>query len=861
MKWPRYVGQAFLAMGVIAVGIWATANELLDIPPYQFWTGILCYLIAAEVVWTLIVHRLEEQEQILPRQGLLSCSLRMRVSSERPHWLWEGGRVRWGDIRAQRDSPREALPVALHHVLLPPEGSQLHILEAPPGMGRSTFLLRLAAALLEAKQTVYLVLSTPQGRAWEHLFNTARRRPVYVLIDDLDMCPEAECWLYEVQRRNLPLIFVATLAPFEASFLATQEFFVLPPAFLHRQGNRRELQFTQTDGQILARDILGSPQAARVNLQAISGENVFQAARHLHALARGENSLPDAAGIFTEAEGLFPSQTLMQIALAGAAELAIPPDVWEKWLGPKSEAQWRQAGLALKEFGWLLLPHRLACLMYLERLGFDNPLLLEALLSLCQALLDEAPAFVGRLLFGLLQQQALRPLAQTALQRLPITELWAAWPEETKRLWRPVWAYAGLMCPEEKPSDYPPDEHWAAIGALLRKDYALALQIATKLRQNPLYEAVARFNAALALFSLGRYADAQQELAQLPRHVFGAHFLRGRAAEERGDILKALEHYEASRKADELPLASLRRLAFGQIKAGAPRAAIPLFESLLGHEPNDVELYAGLAVAYFQAGMAQRAAAQSARAIQAGIDPAIARKAVARAYMKIYAFSPAMAELEACLAYDEKDLEAWRELAQAAQGLGRFQREEECWRYVLSQQPHDRQARTHLARCLRDQGLFSEAKQILEPLWEEAVSENEALLLGAELAAAQADRPQQEALAAQALGLDDTNGWAHFWLAHSQSELNEIAQKAYQKAVYYFQMELQEGLPPRQAATLWQAIYLAAQALGDAVLAAEAQRKALQEAEICETLGEPIHSLRQYRAVPVSVFRESFLAS
>jgi len=49
MNWLRYSGRIILALGTIAIGLWATREELLPVPVYHFRLGLLCYLVVAEV--------------------------------------------------------------------------------------------------------------------------------------------------------------------------------------------------------------------------------------------------------------------------------------------------------------------------------------------------------------------------------------------------------------------------------------------------------------------------------------------------------------------------------------------------------------------------------------------------------------------------------------------------------------------------------------------------------------------------------------------------------------------------------------------------------------------------------------------
>ena len=91
--------------------------------------------------------------------------------------------------------------------------------------------------------------------------------------------------------------------------------------------------------------------------------------------------------------------------------------------------------------------------------------------------------------------------------------------------------------------------------------YAAALDLYQDLLSDPIYGDLARLNCALALAHLEQYAEAEAQLAALSQPLPGVHYLRGVIAEKRGDLVTALDCYEASRKADELTLPATRRLA------------------------------------------------------------------------------------------------------------------------------------------------------------------------------------------------------------------------------------------------------------------------------------------------------------
>ena len=40
MNLSRYAGRILLAVGVLAIGVWVTAEKLVEVSPLQFWVAI-----------------------------------------------------------------------------------------------------------------------------------------------------------------------------------------------------------------------------------------------------------------------------------------------------------------------------------------------------------------------------------------------------------------------------------------------------------------------------------------------------------------------------------------------------------------------------------------------------------------------------------------------------------------------------------------------------------------------------------------------------------------------------------------------------------------------------------------------------
>ncbi|MEI6500034.1 MAG: tetratricopeptide repeat protein, partial [Armatimonadota bacterium] len=668
--------------------------------------------------------------------------------------------------------------------------------------------------------------------------------------------------LYEVMSAGRPIVVLATVQ--QPSEAATDQdgLAALRPAGFLAQATIHRPQVTAADLVALARKLsllglqAGAERPADGQTDLIAAVRCLRGAdplRHLWQDLEAGAALPD------------PHQAM--VALCGVAELGLPESLWVPVLGEKALPRWERAGLLAQEDGLALPPHRSVCLDFVRHREDRETVVTEALQAFAALTADVSPEFMPRLLFGLSRCEELVAVVRAWVSGLQPLPPQADCPAALQRLWRHV--FDALDIPYEATAtggDTPPELSLLVNLAFDRADYTAALQFSRRLSHNAVYQAAARFNTALALAHLGQLAAAEAELANVSGATLGTHYLRGLVAEASGDYVKALDAFEASRKAGELQLAATRRLAHCFIRSGAPRSAIPLLESALSYEPLRPDLYGGLAVAHLHAGMVQRAAAQSARAIQAGVEPSAARKAVARACAEAHAYDRAATELEACVAFDPSDLEAWRDLAAACRWLGRFTREEECLQRVQLVDPDDPATVYQMALCQRDQGRPEQTAKLLEPLLTTLAEANHplaipALLLAAEVAGTGGEADRQRALALQAVELGDATGWAQYWLADSYSDPTPEAHTAYRRAVTVFLEALEEGIPPRRAAKLWQAVYLAAVKLNEDALATKAERRARQEVSVCEVLGAEIESVFHRRTVPTEVFNESLPSS
>lgn len=847
----RYSGRILLALGVVALALWATRNKLIDIPPYQFWTGIVCYLIAAEAAWTIADWRGVERELRLPRKGLYQLLRWERAAGTVNKWLFDGGRLRMADLLARHDSNRDVLQSLLEVLLTREPGPRVHVLSGPVGSGRTVMLGRLGRMLAEARQTVFVAVPGAGITALDKVLQAARTKRTYLLIDDLDLRPQAEDWLYEIDHSGLPITVIGTLTEAEAEE-EVDGLGALHPVGLLAKATVHTPQISSNDLAALSHKLGSLGRLQQSGLTSQASHNMIAAMRHLQGRQPEQGLWENLTS-----DSNLPLQQALMIALAGVAEVGLPQAIQTVLFGDKEISKWRRAGLLAADTCLMLPPHHLTCLDRLRTVRPESEPA-AALAAMTAACLPISPIFTVRLLYGLNRCPETQTLAQAEVTRLLQAEVAAKWSGDLHRAWRRLLCECNLpLAVEAIASEYPPETQLAGNAAFLKGDYQQALELFRILLANPTYQLPARFNMALALVHLGCFAEAREELQKLQAPPAGTQYLQGVIAELQENHMAAIAAYEASRQAGELPVAATLRLALCYLRSGAPRIAIPLFEILLSHVPDRAEVYGGLAVAHLHIGMTQRAAAQSARAIQAGVDPVVARKAVARACVEARAYGRAAAELEACLAYDQDDLEAWRELAVVCRWLGRYSREEECLRHLQAAEPDSVQMHLDIARCQRDQDRAADCLTLLEPLLSGEKAPVAAFLLAAETAGALNDLAGQQRYATLALAHGDNSGWGQFWLADSKHELSPTVTATYRQAIRGFKQALVEGATPRRAARLWQGIYLSAKRLEDESLTQQAARKAQQAVSVCETCGAEVESVVHRRSVSANLFLET----
>lgn len=302
------------------------------------------------------------------------------------------------------------------------------------------------------------------------------------------------------------------------------------------------------------------------------------------------------------------------------------------------------------------------------------------------------------------------------------------------------------------------------------RSYTAAAEIFSEFLSSNAYRAAAHVNCALCEIAQGDYTEAGHYLKALEaidERLAGLHYLMGYLAELEGQVDTAAAEYREARIQYGYDNASLERLATLMMLTGAGKEAIKLYEAGLQLDPDHVEYYGGLAIAHDIDGNASRAMVQSARAIQAGIDPAIARKTVAQAYMDFGLYKQAERELRNSLTYAPEDVEAMLLTARCLFAAENFAWAKAELQKAVETDPDAIAARYELASCLRDMDECDEAEEVVATILDATVATPEAYILAATVAACRGERSTQAARAALALEAGDETGWALFFGARA----------------------------------------------------------------------------------------------
>ena len=375
------------------------------------------------------------------------------------------------------------------------------------------------------------------------------------------------------------------------------------------------------------------------------------------------------------------------------------------------------------------------------------------------------------------------------------------------------------------------------------------------LSQQP-YARVAHVNSTLTEIGQGKYEEARQYLRVLEEtdtRLPGLHYLLGYVAELQGQTERAIAEYQEARAQYGHDNAALRRLASLKVLTEASDDAIRLYEAGLQQDPDYVEYYGGLAVAHHLSGNSSRAMVQSARAIQTGIEPAMARKAVARAYMRHGLYEQALNELRNCLAYVPDDTEAQILLGRCLHSQNDLSGARAALEVAVASAPNSLAGRWELASCLLDLEEYDRAEAVVKEIVDTQVATPEMYLLSAMLAANRGDVEGQARLAALALEAGDETGWA--WFISARALAGEEAAESYETAAYRLAQTAVTGSRV-ESASAYQAIAVCRQKQGNDARARQAASLSRGRLVSSHYAGEPVLSALLLRSVTGAEFRE-----
>jgi tetratricopeptide (TPR) repeat protein len=316
-------------------------------------------------------------------------------------------------------------------------------------------------------------------------------------------------------------------------------------------------------------------------------------------------------------------------------------------------------------------------------------------------------------------------------------------------------------------------------------------------------------------------------------------------------------YYREARAQYGYDSAALQRLAALKMATGASKDAIRLYEAGLQQDPDHVEYYGGLAVAHHFGDNPSRAIVQSSRAIQAGIDPALARKTVAKAYMEYGLYDQALGELSNSLTYAPADTEARVLVARCLRSRGNLQRAIETLREAAVGAPHSIDIKYELALCLRNAQEYAAAEEVISGVLGAPEAPPRVYLLAATISANQGDARRQAERAALAIEAGDETGWG--WFISARAVPAEQAAESYENAANHLAQTAQAA-SRTESASAFAGVAACRSALGSPQEAARAAIEARKKLAGEHYVGEPVFSPTLLRGIPGTEFTEELKA-
>jgi tetratricopeptide (TPR) repeat protein len=868
-------GRLFLAVGSLAAGLmfYLMSPEVQTFAP-GYWTAVFVYIAAMQIALHLSYQQGAHLPRLLSRAGLQQLqptSFRTSSGHAGPATVSRNPII---EVGSDHDIERDVEPTLISTLTKTGTDNRFELIVAPPGEGKTLLLYRLGFELLKRSCMVCTVSGElPEdgmdAKALRSIASQTRR--LFILVDDMELQPVSGSLLGMVLGRDDGITVLGS---------CSQQGY---DAILHGCG----------DSGISTRDLLSAAHLHQLRMMPRESQMLYDRAMSRHSASTqaptltGQMGTDDATDLLSLDIALEHGCSLTSLAVAAVDKLDEEQQAFLYGLAiaslreggiPSSQMQalfGRDYGAQLDAVAALPLATRKEGLIW----GPHSALAL--LLVRAQDLLDHDRrlSVAEHVIKGLIEHDQLA--RADAVMRVLLNadselgrqvwkscrELWIAAAEHatTARLIDLIvptlclagdYRLAAGLC--QDCIDHPVLGERASfeLGRCLHQlgSYSAAADIFKGFLDHKSYGIVARLNLALSEVGQGHYEEAGillKSLEQSNPTLPGLHHLLGYVAELRGDLSTAMEKYREARTHYWFDNIALRRLAALKITTGAGKEAIRLFEAGLQQEPDHVDYYGALAVAHHISGNSGRAAVQSSRAIHAGVEPALARKTVARGYLDYGLYEPAFAELHNCLAYRPDDIEAHVMIAECLHNQTDLHGATQAIQKALDIDPRSIVAKQHLAGYLCDLGQYDEAEALVGQILSAQAPTAGLALLAARIAANRGDMPGCARNAALALETGDESGWGWFLSARATGDAQ--AQYSYEKAVTLLK---QTAVTASRliSASAYHALAVSRHTMGDLSEAVKAARRASNRITHEQYGGEMVLSALMLRHIPGPLF-------
>lgn len=869
-----FSGRVLLAVASLALG--GAVYYLVPaarLAPVGYWTAVGVYVIAAELAWYLT------ERQTLRRPRLLESAGQAPVTTgsyrDAPGYEHHPGMLPdpFLIVGSDGDIERDIQASLLNELTEAGKDNRYELIVGPPGIGKSVLLHRIGLELLDRGCTVSTLNTEKLTRPIdENALKTLGRETarLFVLADDSHLRPGLGKLLELLigAEYGITVLGTTTQAAYEVMVRGTAGGTV-SPRDLHSLADVHSLRMTPREAQKMAGK-LKEKYSHTAEILPVDRVRAAGSASDMLSLSIGL-VYGEEQGVYTVsvAEDL-PRDTkrvLVGLCMLSLAHAPVETRLLEDLLGPEVQDHLQiiaDRNVATEYNGNVYGPHPLLASGLLKSPTLtDFSTLLEMAEEIITELVEDDHARAASIMRALAHRHGTDMTTQLWTQTRNM------WIERATRLspMEVVECFVPMLHTLERHSliadlcESYLDEQGMKLRAAFQRGIALYnLESFTAARatftefidQEP-YADLARLNTALCDLSQGHYRPAERYLNSLSedeQDMPGLHYLLGYLSELQGDVERAMDLYKHARAVYSRDHAALVRRAALKIRTGSPGEAIKLYEAGIQHTPEKMEFYGGLAVAHEVAGNTQRSIVQSARAIQAGVEPAAARKAVAEAYMDYGMYDLAVSELENCLAYSPGEAEAKLMLGQCRINQNDLEAAEMILQEAVAEHPEFVDAGLEYAACLRDLNKAQEADEALKQIPASRPGRPELHLLQASIAANLGDTIRQREAAERAEVLGDETGWGSFMAARAIGEPSAH----WREAIQLFNAARVTAPSARDAAAMLHATAVCYDSIDEHPEAIAAGRNARKLILGQRHHGEPVFSAVDLRRIPTRDF-------